>query len=96
MNFVDTIDLSQGADPNATNNTDPTPAFSSHIARRDPTLSQFIPPSVALVPLSQFQMLESQMATLIHHIHPWMQKSIGETEINIEKWDVMLAKHQIQ
>ncbi|KAG5581727.1 hypothetical protein H5410_052354 [Solanum commersonii] len=28
--------------------------------------------------------LEAQMATLLHHIQPWMQKSIAESEARVE------------
>lgn len=37
-------------------------------------------PLPALVPLARVQKLEAQMATLLHHIQPWMQKSITESE----------------
>ena len=33
-------------------------------------------PLLAQVPLARVQKLEAQMATLLHHIQPWMQKSI--------------------
>ena len=35
-------------------------------------------PLPALVPLARVQKFEAQMATLLHHIQPWMQKSITE------------------
>ena len=37
-------------------------------------------PSPALVLLARFQQLEAQIATLLHHIQPWMQWSIAESE----------------
>ncbi|KAG5580200.1 hypothetical protein H5410_050827 [Solanum commersonii] len=39
----------------------------------------------AVVPLSRVQKLEAQMATLLHHIQPWMQKSIAESEARVER-----------
>ena len=33
-------------------------------------------PLPALVPLARVQKLEARMATLLHHIQPWMQRSI--------------------
>lgn len=41
---------------------------------------------MTLVSLAQVQKLETLLATLIHHIQPWMQKSIVEVEEHIEKW----------
>ncbi|KAG5614513.1 hypothetical protein H5410_014337, partial [Solanum commersonii] len=40
---------------------------------------------VAVVPLARVQKLEAQMATLLHHIQPWMQKSIAESEARVER-----------
>ena len=39
--------------------------------------------SATLVPLARVQKLEDQMATLLHHIQPWMQRSIAEAEERI-------------
>ncbi|KAG5577626.1 hypothetical protein H5410_057760 [Solanum commersonii] len=39
---------------------------------------------VVVVPLARVQKLEAQMATLLHHIQPWMQKSIAESEARVE------------
>uniref|UniRef100_M1DEM4 Integrase core domain containing protein n=1 Tax=Solanum tuberosum TaxID=4113 RepID=M1DEM4_SOLTU len=38
-----------------------------------------------VVPLARIQKLEAQMATLLHHIQPWMQKSIAESEARMER-----------
>uniref|UniRef100_M1DDC1 Integrase core domain containing protein n=1 Tax=Solanum tuberosum TaxID=4113 RepID=M1DDC1_SOLTU len=38
-----------------------------------------------VVPLAKVQKLEAQMATLLHHIQPWMQKSIAEYEARMER-----------
>ena len=41
--------------------------------------------SATLVPIARIQKLEAYMDTLLHHIHPWMQKSIVEAEERIDK-----------
>ena len=41
--------------------------------------------SAALVSIATVKKLEAHMATLLHHIHPWMQNSIAEVEEKIEK-----------
>ena len=41
-------------------------------------------PFSALVPLARVQKLEAQMATLLHHIQPWMQRSIAEAKEHLE------------
>ena len=41
-------------------------------------------PLPALVPLAGVQKLEAQMATLLHHIQPLMQRSITEAEERLE------------
>ncbi|WMV08174.1 hypothetical protein MTR67_001559 [Solanum verrucosum] len=38
-----------------------------------------------VVPLARVQKLVAQMATLLHHIQPWMQKSIAESEDRMER-----------
>ncbi|KAG5615474.1 hypothetical protein H5410_015298 [Solanum commersonii] len=37
-----------------------------------------------VVPLARVHKLEAQMATFLHHILPWMQKSIAESEAKME------------
>uniref|UniRef100_M1DUE6 Integrase core domain containing protein n=1 Tax=Solanum tuberosum TaxID=4113 RepID=M1DUE6_SOLTU len=64
---------------------------------RDPSSSKSTPPSGAVVfPLARVQKLEAHMATLLHHIQPWMQKSIVESEARIEKIVAKQTKQQIQ
>ena len=41
-------------------------------------------PLPALVPLARVQKLKAQMATLLHHIKLWMQRSITEEEEHLE------------
>uniref|UniRef100_M1DQ59 Integrase core domain containing protein n=1 Tax=Solanum tuberosum TaxID=4113 RepID=M1DQ59_SOLTU len=38
-----------------------------------------------VVPLARVQKLEAQMDTLLHHIQPWMQKLIAESEARMER-----------
>ncbi|KAG5591370.1 hypothetical protein H5410_041884 [Solanum commersonii] len=60
--------------------------------RREPQAASMGPSSsrstpqlgAAVVPLARVQKLEAQMATLLHHIQPWMQKSIAESEARVE------------
>ena len=64
---------------------DPSLTSSSNVTSRAPISFGSTPPSAELVPLARVQKLEAQMATLLHHIHPRMQKSIVEVEEHIEK-----------
>ena len=69
----------------------------THEASTNTTLVESIPgsstapsssrsaPFPALVPLSRVHKLEAQMATLLHHIQPWMQRSIAEAEERLER-----------
>ena len=64
--------------------TDTTPVES--IPGSSTTLSSsHTAPLPALIPLARVQKLEAQMATLLHHIQPWMQKSITESEERLER-----------
>uniref|UniRef100_M1DI55 Integrase core domain containing protein n=1 Tax=Solanum tuberosum TaxID=4113 RepID=M1DI55_SOLTU len=51
-----------------------------------PSSSRYAPQlGATVVPLARVHKLEAQMATLLHHIQPWMQKSIAESEARIER-----------
>ena len=64
--------------------TDTTPVES--IPGSIPTLSSSrTAPLPLLTPLARVQKLEAQMATLLHHIQSWMQKSIIESEARMER-----------
>ena len=52
-------------------------------------------PFPALVPLARVQKLEAQMATLLHHIQPWMQRSIAEAEECLERKMVYHTERKI-
>ena len=72
----------------------------THAASSDTTPVESIPgsstapssscttPLPALVLLARVQKLEAQMATLLHHIQPWMQNSITESEERL-KWKMV-------
>ena len=49
----------------------------------------------ALDPLARVQKLEAQMVTLLHHIQPWMQKSITESEERLERKMVQYTERKI-
>uniref|UniRef100_M1DJF2 Integrase core domain containing protein n=1 Tax=Solanum tuberosum TaxID=4113 RepID=M1DJF2_SOLTU len=84
--LADTVGLAQGGDPIIPNNYDTVPASSSQAASMAPSSSRSTPQLGAIVvPLARVQKLEAQMATLLHHIQPWMQKSIVESEAKMER-----------
>ena len=64
--------------------TDTTPVESIPGSSTAPSTSPTAP-LPALVPLARVQKLEAQMDTLLHHIQPWMQKSIIESEERLER-----------
>ena len=64
--------------------TDTTPVESIPGSSPAPSSSRTAPLPF-LVPLARVKKLEAQMATLLHHIQPWMQKSITESEARMER-----------
>ena len=68
--------------------TDTTPVESIPGNSTAPSSSRSAP-FPALVLLARVQKLEAQVATLLHHIQPWMQKSITEAEERLE-WRMVL------
>uniref|UniRef100_M1DMD2 Integrase core domain containing protein n=1 Tax=Solanum tuberosum TaxID=4113 RepID=M1DMD2_SOLTU len=57
-------------------------------ASRSPISSRVTPSSGStVVPLSRVHKLEAHMATLLHHVKPWMQWSIAEFEARMERSD---------
>uniref|UniRef100_M1DXG2 Integrase core domain containing protein n=1 Tax=Solanum tuberosum TaxID=4113 RepID=M1DXG2_SOLTU len=62
-----------------------------------PSSSRATPPSGANVILRALvQKLEAQMATLLHHIKPWMRKLIAESEERVEKRMEVKTDQKIQ
>ncbi|KAG5599196.1 hypothetical protein H5410_030566 [Solanum commersonii] len=82
--LVDTVGQAQGIDPIIPDHTDTILAFSSQGASRAPSSSRSKPPLGVVVPLARVHKLEAYMATLLHHIQPWMQKSIAKSEARME------------
>ena len=74
--------------------TDTTPVESITGSSTAPRSSRTTP-LPALVPLSNVQKLEAQMATLLHHIKSWMQKSITESEERLERKIVQYTERNI-
>ena len=64
--------------------TDTTPVESIPGSSTAPSSSRTAP-LPALVPLARVQKLKAQMATLLHHIQLWMQRSITESEESLER-----------
>ncbi|KAG5632509.1 hypothetical protein H5410_004226 [Solanum commersonii] len=84
--LADTVGQAQGDDLSAPDHTDTIPGSSSQAASMGPSSSRSTPQlGAAVVPLARVQKLEAQMATLLHHIQPWMQKSIAESEARVER-----------
>ena len=79
-NLADTVEQAQGADPATLEPTDTTLAESAPSTSRAPSYFRSTPPSATLVPIARVQKQEAQIATLLHHILPWMKKSIAEAE----------------
>ena len=83
-NLVDTVAQARMATQAASETTDTTPIES--IPGSSTALSSSCSaPFPTLVPLSRIKKLEAQMATLLHHIQPWMQRSIAEAEDRLER-----------
>ena len=74
--------------------TDTTPVESIPGSSTAPSSSRTTPLPTP-VPLSRVQKLEAQMATLLHHIQPWMQKSITESEERLERKMVQFIERKI-
>ena len=68
----------------ASETTDTTPIVSIPGSSTAPSSSRLVPFPI-LVRLDRVQKLESEMATLLHHIHTWMQRSFIEAEERLER-----------
>ncbi|TMW90971.1 hypothetical protein EJD97_014980 [Solanum chilense] len=74
--------------------TDTTPIESIPGSSTAPS-SSCSAPLTALVPLARFHKLEAQMATHLHYILPWMQRSIAEAEERLDRKMVQHTKRKI-
>uniref|UniRef100_M1E0S7 Integrase core domain containing protein n=1 Tax=Solanum tuberosum TaxID=4113 RepID=M1E0S7_SOLTU len=82
----DTVGQAQGGDPIIPDHTDTVPGSSSQAASVDPSSSRSSPHlGATVVPMARVQKLEAQMATLLLHIQPWMQKLIAESQARVER-----------
>ena len=79
--LVDTVAQDRSATQASTNTT---PVESIPGSSPAPSSSRTAPLPL-LVPLARVQKLEAQIATLLHHIQPWMQKSITESKARLER-----------
>ena len=70
-NLADTVAQARTATQAAFETTDTTPVESIPGSSTAPSSSRSSP-FRALVPLARVQKLEAHMATLLHHIEPWM------------------------
>lgn len=84
-NLADTVELAKGDDPTTSEPADTISTKFAHAASRAPNSFHSTPPSAILVYLERVQKLEAQMPILLHHMKPWMQKSVIEAEDRIEK-----------
>ena len=93
-NLADTVAQAHTATQAAS--TDTTP-FASILGNRTALSSSRSAPFHALVPLSRIQKLEAQMATLLHHIQPWMQRSIAEAEERLDvRWPCTQSRRSLK
>ncbi|KAG5585447.1 hypothetical protein H5410_045881 [Solanum commersonii] len=84
--LADMVGKVHGSDPIILDHSDTVPASSSQNASIALSSSRFTLHLGAIVfLLARVQKLEAQMATLLHHIQPWMQKSIVESEVRMER-----------
>uniref|UniRef100_M1DZ10 Integrase core domain containing protein n=1 Tax=Solanum tuberosum TaxID=4113 RepID=M1DZ10_SOLTU len=84
--LADTVGQAQGDDPIIQDHADTVPGSSSQAASVAPSSSRStLQLGATVVLLARVQKLEAQMATLLHHIQPWMQKSIAESEARMER-----------
>ena len=80
--LADTVALARTATQAASTNTTPIESIPDSSTA---LISSLTAPLPALVLLARVQKLEAQMATLLHYIQPWMQRSITEAEERLER-----------
>lgn len=93
-NMADTVAHARTATQAASETTDTTPIESIPSSSTAPSSSRSAP-FPALASLARVQKLEAQMATLLHYLQPWMQRSIGEAEKRLERKMVQHTKRKI-
>ena len=93
-NLADTVAHARTATKTSFETTDTTPVESIPGSSTAPRSSRSYP-FPALVPLARVQKLKAQMATLLHHIQPWMQRSITEAKEHLERKMVQHTERKI-
>ena len=93
-NLADTVVHAQTATQSASETTETTLVESIPGISTAPSSSR-LAPFPALVPLARVRKLEAQMATLLHHIQPWMQMSIAEAQERLESKMVLHTERKI-
>uniref|UniRef100_M1E166 Integrase core domain containing protein n=1 Tax=Solanum tuberosum TaxID=4113 RepID=M1E166_SOLTU len=79
-------DDANGDGPPTVDPPDEHPSSSSQKATYASSSSRATPLSgTTMIPLARVQKLDGQMATLLHHIKPWMRKLIAESKERVEK-----------
>uniref|UniRef100_M1DEL4 Integrase core domain containing protein n=1 Tax=Solanum tuberosum TaxID=4113 RepID=M1DEL4_SOLTU len=97
VDLVDDVEQMQGDDPAPPSHTDDAPASPSQATNRAPSSSRVTPPSgVAVLPLVCVPKLEAQIPTLLHHVKPWMQKSIVESEVRMDRRMETIIEQKVQ
>ena len=80
-NLADTTAQARTATQAASTDTTPVESIPGSTTVSSSSRSAPLP---ALVLLARVQKLEAQMKTLLHHIQPWMQRSITKAEERLE------------
>uniref|UniRef100_M1DFS1 Integrase core domain containing protein n=1 Tax=Solanum tuberosum TaxID=4113 RepID=M1DFS1_SOLTU len=84
--LVADVEQMEGADPTPPATTDDAPASQTQSASQTPSLSRATSSTgSAILPFAHVQKLEAQIATLLQHVKPWMQRSISESETRMER-----------
>ena len=92
-NLADTVAQARTATKAAS--TDTTPIDSILGSSTAPRSSRSTPFPV-LVPLSRVQKLKAQMATLLHHIQPWMQRMLRQKSAWSGDWSSTQSKRSLR
>uniref|UniRef100_M1DH42 Integrase core domain containing protein n=1 Tax=Solanum tuberosum TaxID=4113 RepID=M1DH42_SOLTU len=83
----------QGEEPAPPTTTKDTPSSHSQAASQAPSSSRATPSSGSVaVPVDRVQKLEAQMATLLQHVKPLIQRSIAESVARMEQ----MMDHKVQ
>ena len=90
--LVDMVAQARMATQAASTDTAPVESIPGSSTAPSPSRTAHLP---ALVLLARVQKLEAQMATLLHHIQPWMQKSITDSEDRLERKMVQYTERKI-